>query len=260
MNSNTDTNIAANSSDVTKLRVKVLEMLRSIRLSNMANALAEDWENPNCDLACFDDRILNIVSSEYNARQDRKRNKYIKSATMKLPGADLSDLDKSFDRTFDMEVLTSLSTCEWIRQKKNLIITGPCGCGKTWIGNALGIKACEIYMRVRYYSCNQLLLRLHSYNQDPNLYLHQLQDLASLDLLILDDVGLQSYDLDSCRIFFEIMETRYKVGSMMLISQFPVKEWHDLFSDKTFANSILSRTVENSYRLPISGEDIRARH
>ena len=87
----------------------------------------------------------------------------------------------------------------------------------------------------------------------------QLKELEDLDLLILDDIGLQCYDLDSCRIFYEILDARYKVGSTLLISQFPVSTWMDLFSDKTYGNGVLSRNIENSVRLEIQSEDIRKR-
>lgn len=229
--------------------------LRTMKLSPMADALQQDLDDPNSNLKTFEDRILNIVLSEVNYRKTRMYDRKLRAAGLKMPDADLNDLDMTVNRTLDMDTLNRLKTCDWIRNKLNLIITGPCGAGKSWIGNALGVRACQQFMDVRYYSTNLLITSLKTY--EPKVYLQKLSDIASLDLLILDDIGLQSYDLTSCRIFYEVLDARYKNGSTMLISQFPVSSWHDLFSDKTYANSILSRDLEHACRLDIQSDDLR---
>lgn len=229
--------------------------LRTMHLSAMADELQQELDDPNSSLKPFNDRIIDIVSSEVNYRKTRKYNRKLKASKLKMKDADLNDLDTDVNRTLDMDVLNRLKTCDWIRDRLNLIITGPCGSGKTWIGCGLGVRACQQFMDVRYYSTNLLITRLKTY--DPDIYLQELNKLSSLDLLILDDVGLQNYDLDSCRIFFEVLDSRYKNGSTMFISQFPVSTWHDLFADKTYANSILSRNLENACRLDIQSDDLR---
>ena len=231
--------------------------LCDMRLSAMAAAFESDMNDPNSNLKTFADRFASIVSAEQDYRKNKKMNKYISYAHLKMPDADLADFDASANRNIDMGILTKLSTCEWIRHKLNLIVTGPCGTGKTWLGSALGARACEQFMSVRFYPTNRLILQMKTYT--PEIYLEKLNELASLDLLILDDIGLQNYDLDSCRIFYEILDSRYKSGSTMLISQFPVSTWHDLFADKTYGNGVLSRNIENSCRLEISGDDLRLR-
>jgi len=246
---------------ITELELETIEdlpeALRTLKVPRMAEAFEEDQNDPESETLSFGERFLRIVKKEVNARQDKKIKHGIISAHLKMPGADFSDFDKSVQRELSMDVLDRLKKCEWINQKMNLIITGPCGTGKTWIGSALGVIACENYMSVRYYPTNRLLMTLKTYSQIE--YLDALNGMDKYDLLILDDVGLQSYDLESCRIFFEILESRYLNGSVMFISQFPVSKWHDLFEDKSYANGILSRMIEHSYRLPISGEDIRTK-
>jgi DNA replication protein DnaC len=233
----------------------VPEALRTMHLSAMAAALQEDMNDPNSSLKSFDERIMAIVSNEVSYRKNRKYNRKLKDSNIKMKDADLNDLDTTAKRTMDMNVLNQLKTCEWIKDKLNLIITGPCGSGKTWIGCALGVRACQMFMNVRYYSTDLLITKLKTY--EPSVYLDKLTELSELDLLILDDVGLQSFDLASCRIFFEVLDSRYKNGSTMFISQFPVSAWHDLFADKTYANGILSRNLEHACRLEIQSEDLR---
>ena len=233
--------------------------LRDMRLSAMAAAYEKEHNDPGASLRTFDERFIDIITAEQDYRKNKKRNKCLKFAHLKMPDADLSQLDTTVDRQMDLGKLSALSSCEWITRRLNLIITGPCGAGKTWIACALGARACENFMSVRAYSVNRLITRMKTYASDPNVYLQQLKELEDLDLLILDDIGLQCYDLDSCRIFYEILDARYKVGSTLLISQFPVSTWMDLFSDKTYGNGVLSRNIENSVRLEIQSEDIRKR-
>lgn len=232
--------------------------LWDMRLSAMAAAFEEDMKNPNSNLKTFTERFSDIIRAEQDYRKNRKTNKYLKYAHLKMPDADLADFDMSVNRQLDIDVLTKLSTCDWIRNRLNVIVTGPCGCGKTWISSALGVRACENFMTVRFYPTNRLILRMKIYT--PDLYLQKLNEIQNLDLLILDDIGLQNYDLDSCRIFYEILDARYKNGSTLLISQFPVSAWSDLFADKTYGNGVLSRNIENSIRMEITGDDLRLNH
>ena len=112
------------------------------------------------------------------------------------------------------------------------------------------------YVKGKAKACEAAGILEETFHLDGSVSQKELED---LDLLILDDIGLQCYDLDSCRIFYEILDARYKVGSTLLISQFPVSTWMDLFSDKTYGNGVLSRNIENSVRLEIQSEDIRKR-
>jgi DNA replication protein DnaC len=231
--------------------------LRDMRLSAMAAAYEQDMADPSANLKTFSERFAEIITAEQDYRKTKKTSKYLKYAHLKMPDADLSAFDTCADRQMNMDTLARLSTCEWIPQKLNLIITGPCGCGKTWLACALGARACENFMSVRFYPVNRLILRMKTYPAE--VYLQKINEIADLDLLILDDIGLQSYDLESCRIFYEILDSRYKAGSTMFISQFPVSTWSDLFADKTYGNGVLSRNIENACRLEISGEDLRLR-
>lgn len=88
-------------------------------------------------------------------------------------------------------------------------------------------------------------------------YLEYVNQLAGLELLIIDDFGLMEMDLDKCRDLFEVIDSRESRKSTMFVSQFPVKEWYELFVDSTYADACLDRIVLKAYRLELSGRNMR---
>lgn len=73
--------------------------------------------------------------------------------------------------------------------------------------------------------------------------------MAAFDLLIIDDLGLMELDMDKCRDLFEIIETRDCKKSTMIVSQFSVIKWWDLFKNNAYAYACLSRMTAKAYRL-----------
>ncbi len=238
---------------------EVPQLLREMRLTSMAKELEKKLEDPTSNIFTVGEEFVDLALAEYNSRCTNKVNKYIKKAQLKISGADIQDLYNSdeYDRQMNESLAKELSNCNWIKNRNNLIITGSSGTGKTWIGCAIAVYACEMFMNVCFYSISDLILELKTLS--PEALLKKLKEIRKLDLLILDDIGYMPYDLDSCRLFFQVLDTRYKAGSTMLISNFTVNEWYDLFADQSYAEATLSRCVEKAYRLPIEGEDLRKR-
>ena len=90
-------------------------------------------------------------------------------------------------------------------------------------------------------------------------YLEYVEEKMSLDLLVIDDFGLMEFDLDKCRDLFEVIDGRDGRKSTIIVSQFPVKKWYDLFADITYAEACLSRITDakHSYRLEMNGRSMR---
>ena len=98
--------------------------------------------------------------------------------------------------------------------------------------------------------------RIKSTNLD---YLNKLNKLTKLELLVIDDFGLMDLDLDKCRDLFEILDTRDGRKSTVVISQFPVSTWFDMFADNTYADACLTRITDkhHTYRLEMNGINMR---
>ena len=233
-----------------------LTRLRQLRLGAMAQALERQLEQPATyeDLS-FTERMGLIVERECIEREDRKQRRLIKEARFRLR-ARLSDIDYSHPRNLKRSQIAPLAEGDWIERARNLLITGPCGSGKTWLACALGHNACLRGIKVRYYRISRLFLALAQAKTDGS-YRRLLGQLANTGLLVIDDWALEKMTQPQRYDLMEIMDDRYGENSTVLISQLPVSEWYGSIGDNTLADAILDRIVHNSHRLELGGESMR---
>ena len=195
--------------------------LKSFRVPEMAHILEEQLKDPNADLNTFMERMTAMVDAEWQARADKRFNRLMKEAHLRYPAADLDETIYRPERQLDTQTIERLSTCHWIEEGKNLIVTGSSASGKTYLINAFCVTAMKQSKSVKYIKANTLMgemeqARIKSTNLD---YLNRL---TKLDLLVIDDFGLMDLDLDKCRDLFEVLDTRDGRKSTVVISQFPV--------------------------------------
>lgn len=165
------------------------ERLRQMKLSGMADELENQYTTPNADLSSFNDRIENIINHEWELRFNKKLTRFLKKATLKYPQADLDETIYEPDRLLDTTSIEQLATCHWIEEGRNLLITGATGAGKSYLANALCIAALRQFKTARYIRANTLMNELDQ-ARIKSTYLEQINQLARLDLLIIDDFGL----------------------------------------------------------------------
>lgn len=235
---------------------QTITQLRQLRLGGMADALLAQSEQPGTyEALSFDERIQLLADSEYDDRNQRKQTRLIKGAKFKL-AANARDIDYQHPRGLQQAVMASLLQCKWINQGQNLLMTGPCGSGKTYLACATGHTACMKGYRVKYYRMSRLLLELSQTKADGS-YAKALQTIAKLDLLILDDWGLEPLTAAQRNDVMEIMDDRHGSSSTSIISQLPTDQWYQSIGDNTLADAILDRVMHNAHRLTLKGESMR---
>jgi hypothetical protein len=168
----------------------------------------------------------------------------------------LGDTAANGARGLDRGLFLKLGSCDWIRAKRNLLITGPCGVGKSFLACAMGQKACREDLSVAYHRIPRLFANL-ALGRGDGRHGKMLRTLSRSNLLILDDWGPETLNADQRRDLLEIVVDRYDRGSILITSQLPVADFHTLIGNATVADAILDRIVHNAYRVELAGESLR---
>lgn len=234
-----------------------LEKLQELRLSGMQNAYREQLEGSDYQDLGFDERLGFIVDREHTERHNRRLQTRLRKAKLRL-NATVEDIDYRARRGLDKSVVLSLATCDWIRQRRNAIVTGATGAGKTYLACALGHKACREGFTVQYHRVPKLFRELAVAKGDGR-YPKLLAALAKTDLLILDDWATALLTDEQRRDLFEITEDRYDTRATLIAAQVPIKHWHETIGDPTLADAILDRLIHNAHTITLKGESMRKR-
>lgn len=232
------------------------KQLHHLRLSGMANALELQVNQPNTyDELSFFERIEMMVSSEATYRDNRKTQRLIQQAKLRL-SAHLNRIDYDKPRGLTKDRIAQLSNLDWIRSRLNILVEGPTGTGKTFLACAIGMHCCEQGFSVRYYRSARLFESLTIAHGDGT-FAKLLAQLAKFDVLIIDDWGLDELTQTQRNDLLEIMEDRHGNCSTIVTSQLPIKHWHKVIGDPTLADAILDRLLHNSHILKLKGESLR---
>jgi len=233
-----------------------LTALRQLKLPGMAAALQSQLEQVGAyEGLAFTERLALLVEQECISREQRKQQRLIRQARFKL-AATVQDIDYQHPRNLARPQMARLAQGEWIERRQNLLLTGPCGSGKTYIACALGHSACLRGYSTRYYRLSRLLLELTQAKADGS-YHKQLRQLAKVQLLIIDDWGLDALKPAERHDLMEIMDDRHGHTSTVMISQLPTDRWYASIGDNTLADAILDRLMHNAHRLQLKGESMR---
>ena len=234
----------------------LLSQMRQLRIAAMAAALEQQWQTPNTyDELSFEERLSLLVEQEYLNRENNRIKRLRKQANLRFE-AKPEALRYPADRGLRKEQMQPLLEGRHLTYQQNILITGPTGSGKTFLGCVLGEQACRQNYRVQYHRLSHLLETLKLGHVDGS-YLKILSKLQKVDLLILDDWGLEGFQGKQVTDLLDVIEDRYERRSTVIISQLPVNQWYDLMDNPTVADALLDRLIHNAHRLELQGESQR---
>ena len=229
--------------------------LSSMRLEGMMEAYITQRKNPDILSLDFEERFGMLVESQWIHQENRTLTRLLKNAKLKI-NASIEDINWRKPRNLDHEMINRLAGSEWIRYGQSCVITGPTGVGKSFIACALGNKACREGYKVLYLYAPKFFRELLSARATGNLT-KLIRKLSKIDLLVIDDWGLESAKQIQYRDFLEILDDRYGNGAVVISSQYPLNTWHELIDDTTVADAILDRIAHNSYNIEMKGDSMR---
>jgi DNA replication protein DnaC len=232
-----------------------LDLLHGLGLHGMAKGFKDLDAQPETRALEHAEWLALLLEHEKTLRSQKRFESRARAARLRQ-NASVEDVDYRAVRGLDRTLFLKLAAGDWIRARHNLLVTGLCGVGKSWLACALGHKACRDDFSVAYHRVPRLFAALALARGDGR-YTRMLRSIARLDLLILDDWGPEPLDAEQRRDPLEIVEDRYEARSVIVTSQLPVDRWYEIIGNPTIADAILDRLIHNAYRIELTGESLR---
>lgn len=231
------------------------EHLYTLRLTGLLQALEEQLAQPAMAELSFEERLGILVDREILYRENRRLGRLLRAAKLRV-GACVEDIDYRHPRGLEKSRMASLIALDWVRQSLNLCLTGPTGCGKTWLACAFGNEACRRGFSVRYLRLPRLFEMLRIAHGDGS-YAKLMNQLLKTDLLILDDWGIQKISAAQRNDLMEVIEDRHGRCATLIASQLPIEHWHEYIGEATIADAVLDRLLHGAHRLSLTGDSMR---
>lgn len=236
------------------MNLALTQQLTSLRLNTVKESLLRQEEQPDLySELSFYERLSLLLEEEMTAREQKKVERLTKQAKFRLL-AHPSQIDYRTSRGLDKSKVRSVLEGHWLQHQQNLIITGATGSGKTYLGCAIGHYFCQQGIAVRYFRLKGLQVQLRKVHAEGS-YTRFLNQLNSTPIIMIDDWGMESLTKEDRSDLLDIIDGRYRLGSMILMSQLPVMKWHEVIGEATYADAIMDRLIHSAQRFELAGTE-----
>jgi DNA replication protein DnaC len=237
------------------LNNQTIDGLYGLKLNAMAEGLAEQHESASYQALSFDDRLAMLVDREVTAREDRRQQRYLKSAKLRADAV-IEGVDFAARRGLDRSQILGLAEGTWVRNHHQISIVGATGTGKTFLACALANAAIRRGHTALYLRFPRMLDELAIARADGR-FGRLMASWARVDVLILDDYLLRPLTADQAADTLEVIEDRSGLRSTIVASQLPIAEWHTALGELTIADAVVDRLLQNLHRIELEGDSLR---
>lgn len=230
--------------------------LKRLRLSGILETLEIRNQQAINDHWSYIDFLSRLIEDEVQRRAQKQLAFRIRRAALNTTKT-LEGFDFAFNPTINRQQVLDLATCNYIHEKRNVLICGPTGVGKSHLAQALAHEACRKGYDVLFVNTQRMLQHINGGRADGTQE-RRLQTFLRPDLLILDDFGLKPLRPPAPEDLYDVINERYEEGSILLTSNRAPSEWPDLFCDPLLASAGLDRLAHKAHVLVITGSSFRA--
>ena len=234
---------------------ETLSQLEKLKLYGMSKAYQGILAMPVQEQPSLHQFMARMAQAELLERDRKRSEANIKQSKMRY-NAVLEQVECTATRNINRDHLETLADCSYIYRGENILITGATGCGKSYLACALGRQACDFGYKVLYLGMVRFLEMINQSHVDGT-FIKLINRMEKIDVLILDDFGIQNISANQRIALLQVLEDRYATKSIIITSQLPVANWHQYFNSSTTADAIMDRLTANAHRFELKGESMR---
>lgn len=233
-------------------------MLTRFRVRAMGDKLREMVDDASYDRYTFEERMEMLIEAEASARRGRKVAKLVREARFKLPNACVEDVVYLPGRKLSRDRVARLASCDWVEAREVVVIISKAGCGKSFLGQALGNAACRRLFTVRYARLADIMDDLNRCRAaGDGSYYQRMDAYKTVQPLIVDDFMTTPIATQNAVDLFEIMEAREGRAATLNASQLEPNEWYLRIEGELMADSILNRVATGARYIDLDGPNMR---
>lgn len=234
---------------------ELIPLLKRLRLSGVLESLQLRIDQAVEDKSSYPEFLLRVVHDEIERRDSRQLTTRLRRASFEHAKT-LEDFDFTFNQDIPRHKVIDLATCSFVSRRRNALLLGDTGTGKSHIAQAIGHRACLLGKDVLFMSAQKIFASMRAARADDT-YDRVLARYQKPELLIIDDLGLRPLRYDEPLDLYEIIRCRYENGAMLITSNRAVDEWQSLFDDALMASAAMDRLLHDAVVLAFEGESYR---
>ena len=235
---------------------QLIPFLKRLRLSGVLQTLKTRNQQAIDGKWTYVEFLSRLLEDEVERRAQKQLTLRLRRGSVNT-NKSLESFNFDFNPVINRQRVLQLASCDYIRQKRNVLLCGPTGVGKSHLAHALAHEACRQGFRVLFVNTHKMLQHLHGGRADDSLE-RRFQTYLRPDLLILDDFGLKPLRPPAPEDLYDVINERYERGSIALTSNRAPSEWPELLGDPLLASAGLDRLAHRAEILIITGSSFRA--